>query len=59
MRTLCETEIQEVSGALNEWQAAGVAIMSLSLYSPVTMAFGFPIGAAVFGLGSWDSINGS
>jgi hypothetical protein len=56
MRELTFNEIEYVSGGgdWNSWQTAGATIFGLSLYSPFTAAFGMPIGAAVFGLGSWN-----
>ena len=52
IRELNSAEIDMVAGGLNQWQSAGIAVISISAYSPVTAAFGMPIGLAMFGLGS-------
>ncbi|WP_250656427.1 hypothetical protein [Alkalimarinus coralli] len=56
MKELSMQEVENVSGGdFNDWQNGGLAVMGLSLYSPVTAAFGLPIGGAMFALGSFYS----
>jgi len=50
---LTEAELTCVAGGLNEWQSAGIAVISLSLRTPITAGFGLPIGLAMLGLGSY------
>lgn len=52
MRKLGMQEVEEVSGGFNDWQSGGMAILGMSSFSPVTMAFGYPIGAAMLTLGT-------
>lgn len=52
MRELNSQEVEEVSGGFNDWQAGGMAILGMSSFSPVTMAFGYPIGASMLALGT-------
>lgn len=58
MRVLTQGEIEDVTGGLNDFQEGGLAIMGMSIYSPVTFAFGFPIGGAMFAVGSIGSFSG-
>mgnify|MGYP006081198427 FL=1 len=46
MRTLMEHELQDVEGGLDLVDAAAM-IASVASFSPVTMAFGYPIAAAL------------
>lgn len=46
MRELTTREVEVVNGGLSWGEGAGI-VFSLSLYSPVTAAFGLPIGAAM------------
>ena len=46
MRELTSQEIERVSGGLDLIDAAAM-IVSISSYSPVTMAIGFPVAAAL------------
>ena len=46
MRELTSQEIEQVSGGLELIDAAAM-IVSVSSYSPVTMALGYPIAAAL------------
>ena len=46
MRTLMEHELQDVEGGLGLVDAAAM-IASVASFSPVTMAFGYPIAAAL------------
>lgn len=55
MQELSLNEIEDVNGGYNDWQNGGLAVMGLSLYSPVTAAFGLPVGGAMFALGSFYS----
>ena len=49
MQALTQAEINEVRGGIELVDAAAI-ITSLSLYSPVTMAFGLPIAGALITL---------
>ena len=46
MRELTQTEMQQVGGGMTAIEAAGI-IAGLSMYSPVTMAFGLPIAGSL------------
>lgn len=52
MRELNMNEVEQVSGGLNDWQTGGISILAMSSYSPVTMAFGYPIGGTMLALGT-------
>lgn len=52
MHELNKQEVEEVSGGFNDWQAGGMTILGMSSFSPVTMAFGYPIGASMLALGT-------
>lgn len=52
MRELNANEVNSVSGGFNDWQAGGMTILGMSSFSPVTMAFGYPIGGAMLALGT-------
>ncbi|NWO04356.1 MAG: hypothetical protein HLX50_01200 [Alteromonadaceae bacterium] len=52
MRELNVQEINRVSGGFNDWQAGGMTILGMSSFSPVTMAFGYPVGGAMLALGT-------
>ena len=46
MRTLMDEELKDVQGVLDLVDAAAM-IASVATFSPVTMAFGYPIAAAL------------
>jgi hypothetical protein len=46
MRELAVEEMQQVNGGITPLEGASM-IVSLSLYSPVTLAFGMPIAGAL------------
>ena len=49
MRELTAAEMQQVNGGLGALDGASL-IMTLSMWSPVTFAFGTPIAGALLGL---------
>ena len=48
MRELTNEELQVVNGGKLSWGDGASAVLALSLYSPVTMAFGLPIAGAMY-----------
>ena len=53
MRELTKEETQQVNGGRLDWQGGGSIVLSLSIVSPVTFAFGFPIGMAMLAVAAF------
>lgn len=57
VRELSLREVEQVGGGFtnNQWISGATTIAALSVYSPVTAAFGLPIAASMYYLGtqSW------
>lgn len=53
MRELTKEETQLVNGGRLSWQGGGSIVLGLSIVSPVTFAFGFPIGMAMLAVAAF------
>ena len=53
MRELTKEEMQQVNGGRLSWQGGGSIVLGLSIVSPVTFAFGFPIGMAMLAVAAF------
>jgi lactobin A/cerein 7B family class IIb bacteriocin len=53
MRELTKEEMQLVNGGRLSWQAGGAIVLGLSIVSPVTFAFGFPIGMSMLAVAAF------
>ncbi len=52
IQVLNDTQVEQVSGAMNDWTAGGIAVLGLGATGgPVTMAFGLPIGLSMLAVG--------
>lgn len=54
MRELDMHEVEAVSGGFtsNQWISGAATVAALSVYSPVTAAFGAPIAASMYFIGT-------
>lgn len=50
IRELTFEEIESVNGAV-DWTSGGMMVLGVSGYSPVTAAFGVPIGLSMLAIG--------
>jgi lactobin A/cerein 7B family class IIb bacteriocin len=48
MRELTKEETQQINGGRLKWGAGAAAVLTLSMWSPVTFAFGLPIAAGMY-----------
>jgi hypothetical protein len=54
MRELTKEETHLVNGGRLSWQEGGSIVLGLSIVSPVTFAFGFPIGMAMLAVAAFS-----
>jgi hypothetical protein len=47
MQEMTTQEMDHVNGGVMNWREGAAFVAGLSMYSPVTMAFGFPIAGAM------------
>jgi hypothetical protein len=55
MRELTKEEKQQVNGGGLDWETGAASVLTLSMWSPATLAFGLPIAAGMYTVALFSS----
>jgi hypothetical protein len=54
MRELTKQETQQVNGGGLDWRTGASMVLTLSVWSPVTVVFGVPIALSMYAVSTFD-----
>jgi hypothetical protein len=54
MRELTKQETQQVNGGGLDWRTGASMVLTLSMWSPVTVVFGVPIALSMYAVSTFD-----